>query len=180
MRLQWAHAVVFIRGKETMLDFYTKILGFEVTDRGWVGPEGGPEIVFMSQVHDHHHQLAFLDIRQDEDKPNSVDHFAFRVDSLADVREMIERLEKDGRATELNPLTHGNAWSIYFKDPEKNGIEVFCDTPWHVPQPQIQPWDPSLSDDELRAWTLEKYQGEKGFTPIGDFYAARAKALAES
>ena len=33
-----------------MLDFYTNVLGFEVTDRGQVGPPDSPEIIFMSQV----------------------------------------------------------------------------------------------------------------------------------
>ena len=51
MPLRWSHSVVYVRDLEQMIDFYTNVLGFEVTDRGPVGPaEGAPEIAFMSQV----------------------------------------------------------------------------------------------------------------------------------
>jgi catechol 2,3-dioxygenase-like lactoylglutathione lyase family enzyme len=179
MQLRWSHAVVYVRDLSEMLDFYTNVLGFEVTDRGGVGPSGGPpEIVFLSQVETDHHQIAFLPIRQGDAPPNTVNHFAFRTESLADVRAAAERLVADGRATEINPISHGNAWSVYFRDPEGNGIEVFCDTPWHVRQPQGKPWDLSWSDDELRKWTRAEFEQEPEFGSIEEFYARRAKHLA--
>ena len=92
---------------------------------------------------------------------------------------MIGKLEKDGRAKGMLPLTHGNAWSIYFKDPEDNGIEVFCDSPWHVAQPQAKPWDPTLSEEDLLAWTEREFGGEPGFGPIDGYYAARSRHLRE-
>ncbi len=179
MALRWSHAVVYVRDLDEMVDFYTNVLGFEVSDRGPVGPEGSPEIVFLSQVESDHHQIAFLPVRQGDAPPNSIDHMAFRTGSLADVRAMMEALRKDGRATKVAPVTHGNAWSVYFRDPENNGIEVFCDTPWHVAQPQAKPWDPSLSDDELRDWTRAEFGQEPGFGPIDEFYAARAAHLSK-
>ena len=42
---------------------------------------------------------------------------------------------------ELVTVSHGNAWSAYFKDPEGNRIEVFVDSPWYTPQPCRQPLD---------------------------------------
>lgn len=178
MQLRWSHAVVYVRDLDAMLDFYTGILGFEVSDRGPVAPaEGAPELVFMSQVETDHHQLAFLPVRQDENPPNSVNHFAFRTGSLADVRAMLETLKRDGRATNINPLCHGNAWSVYFNDPEGNGVEVFCDTPFHVQQPQGKPWNPELGDQELLDWTRAEFEKEPGFGPIDAFYAQRAEHL---
>ncbi len=177
MTLQWSHAVMYVRDLDAMLDFYTKILGFEVTDRGSVGPPGAPEIVFLSQVETDHHQLAFLPVRQGDAPPNTINHMAFRTGCLADVPEMAERLEKDGRATELKPITHGNAWSVYFKDPEGNGVEIFCDTPWHVRQPQARPLKLTMSDEELHAWTRAEFEPEPGFGPIGEFYAGWAEHL---
>ncbi len=180
MPLRWSHAVLYVRDLESMIDFYTNVLGFEVTDRGPVGPQAGaPDIVFLSQVETDHHQLAFLPVRQGDAPPNSINHMAFKTESLRDVREAADRLTKDGRASELAPLTHGNAWSVYFKDPEGNGVEIFCDTPWHVQQPQGKPMDLSMSDDELHAWTREEFQKEPGFGPIADFYEAREKHLRE-
>jgi catechol-2,3-dioxygenase len=178
MKLRWSHAVMYVRDLDAMLDFYTNVLGFEITDRGHVNPDGtGPEIVFMSQVETDHHQIAFLPVRAGDEPANSVNHMAFRVDALGDVREMAERLQKDGRASGLNPITHGNAWSVYFQDPEGNGIEVFCDTPWHVAQPQGKPWDMKLGDAELEAWTREEFEKEPEFGAIDAFYRARAEHL---
>ncbi|MBW2295318.1 MAG: VOC family protein, partial [Deltaproteobacteria bacterium] len=34
MQLRWSHAVLRVRDMDEMVDFYTKVLGFEVTDRG--------------------------------------------------------------------------------------------------------------------------------------------------
>lgn len=178
MQLQWAHAVVYVQDMDAMLDFYTNILGFEVADRGPIA-ENAPEIVFLSQVPRDHHQLAFLHTRKAVEPSNSVNHFAFRVSGLADVRDMIKLLESDGRATALNPMSHGNAWSVYFQDPESNGIEVFCDTPFHVAQPQGKTWDPAWSDEELLTWTTDNFSSEPRFGPIEEFYAQRAKELAE-
>jgi catechol-2,3-dioxygenase len=154
------------------------VLGFEVTDRGSVSPDGeGPELVFMSQVVTDHHQLAFLPVRQGEEPSNSVNHMAFRTDSIGDVRATLEAVRKDGRASGIAPITHGNAWSVYFTDPEGNGIEVFCDTPWHVAQPQGKPWDTSLSDEELEEWTRAEFEKAPEFGPIEEFYARRAEDL---
>lgn len=30
------------------------------------------------------------------------------------------------------PRNHGNAWSIYFADPEGNRIELYTPSPWYV------------------------------------------------
>jgi catechol-2,3-dioxygenase len=178
MALRWSHAVVYVRDLEEMIDFYPNVLGFEVTDRDRAGPqEGAPELAFMSQVDTDHHQIALLPVRQGDAPPNTVNHMAFRTESLTDVRKAAERLQEDGRATELQPITHGNTWSIYFKDPEGNGIEIFCDTPWHVRQPQAKPWDMSMSDDEVRTWTRAEFEKEPEFGPIEDYYAARAEHL---
>jgi hypothetical protein len=51
----------------------------------------------------------------------------------------------------LGPITHGNALSSYFLDPEGNRVELLIGTPWYVPQPCRIPVDLSLPDDELWA-----------------------------
>jgi catechol 2,3-dioxygenase len=177
MKLHWSHAVVLVRDMENMLDFYTNVLGFQITDRGPLGAEDSPEIVFMSQVETDHHQIAFMAGARDESPSNSVNHFAFRVDSLDDVKRMNELLIKDGRVKDRLPLSHGNAWSIYFADPEENGIEVFCDTPWHVQQPQGKVWDLNKTNDEITEETRLAFEEEPGFGPIEDFYRAHAESL---
>ncbi|MCP4002656.1 MAG: hypothetical protein GY725_00535 [bacterium] len=155
------------------------MLGFEITDRGPFPAPGaeGSEIVFLSQSDTNHHQFAFVDGLRDENPPNTVDHFAFRVDSLDDVKLMDARLAEDGRVGNRLPLTHGNAWSIYFKDPEGNGIEIFCDSPWHVQQPQASGWDRDKSNDEILDQTRRDFKSNPAFGPIEDFYQTRSEEL---
>jgi catechol-2,3-dioxygenase len=174
MQLRWSHAVLHVRNLDVMLDFYTRVLGFTITDRG---PLGGSEIVFLSQVETDHHQLAFVPARRGDAAASPLNHFAFRVDGLDDVRAVARRVQQDGRGSTPRPVTHGNAWSVYFGDPERNGIEVFCDTPWHVTQPQGGAWDMSQDNETVLAQTRAQFEREPGFQPAADFLAAHAQRL---
>ena len=175
LRLEVAHAVLYVHNVADMIDFYTNTLGFEVTDRG---PLGGDEIVFLSQVANHHHQVAFITGRAKPDPSTSVHHVAYRsACTLDDLKALKKELEADARVTQITPLTHGNAWSVYFRDPEFNGVEVFIDTPWHVPQPQGEPLDLDKSSDEIVEATRARFSEEPGFGPIDDFYRRRAEHL---
>lgn len=178
MKVQWSHSVIRVRDLEAMVSFYSDTFGFEVSDRGLLGPEG-PKIVFMSGSSTDHHQIAFSPTRSDEEA-SSLDHMAFRVDSVGAVRSMFERVSADERASGIMPLTHGNAISVYFHDPEKNGIEVFCDTPWHVSQPQLRRWDPTQSDEEVMAFVENKFRDAPEFGSMADYRAERARAFGES
>ena len=162
MALEWSHMVLYVEDVEQMLAFYTDVLGFEVTDRGPLGPDDR-EIVFLSQSPREHHQVAFIDGRSEAGPSNSVNHAAFRTADLASLRGMAASLDAEGIS--YSPRSHGNTWSIYFEDPERNGIEIFCDTPWKVAQPQAVAWDPALSDADLARWTEERFQHEPGFRP---------------
>ena len=178
MPLRWSHAVLHVRDVETMLDFYTRVLGFEVTDRGPLGEgAGAPEIIFMSQVPTDHHQLAFLSAGRGAGRSNTHHHMAFRVSSYDEVRAFAQALERDGRATEIEPVTHGNAWSVYFRDPEDNGVEIFCDSPFHVSQPKYQPLDISLDEQQQRARTVDQFGDDEEFDAIDAWYAKRAEEL---
>ena len=64
---------------------------------------------------------------------------------------MARRAQADPDVTDLVSATHGNAISIYFRDPEGNRIEVFMDTPWYCEQPLREPIDLSQSDASVMA-----------------------------
>jgi catechol-2,3-dioxygenase len=162
MKLQWSHAVLNVRDLENMLKFYTDVLGFTISDRGPLGPNA-PEIVFMSNDPEEHHQVAMVSMRDGETQGNPLNHLAFRVESFDDVKSLHDRLAQDD--VEILPLSHGNTLSIYFNDPEGNGLEVFWDTPWHVQQPQGKVWDTSLDRDAALNWVEENFSEEPGFTP---------------
>ncbi len=75
------------------------------------------------------------------------------------------------------PLSHGNAWSIYFNDPEGNGIEIFCDSPWHIQQPQAMAWDRDKTNDEVLEQTQRDFASNPAFSPITDYYRKRTTEL---
>lgn len=159
MALTWSHTVLMTRDAEKMLDFYGRVLGFEVTDRGPL-PDGR-EIVFLSQDPKEHHQLALVPGREDDGPPNTLAHLAFRTSDLAELRGKIAALQDDD--VNLRLVSHGNTWSAYCQDPEGNGVEIFQDTPFTITQPQVEPWDPTLDDDALLAWTEATFEGRPGF-----------------
>ncbi|MGH9132667.1 MAG: VOC family protein [Ilumatobacteraceae bacterium] len=176
LRLEVAHAVLHVHDVDRMIDFYTGTLGFEVTDRG---PLGDDEIVFLSQTANHHHQVAFITGRGQPDPSNNLHHVAFRsAGTLDDLKALKTTLDADDQVTQIMPLTHGNAWSVYFRDPEFNGVEVFIDTPWHVRQPQGEPLDLDRSNDEIVETTRAHFSTEPEFGPIDDFYSRRAEQVA--
>ena len=177
LRLEVAHSVLYVHDVERMIAFYRDTLGFEVTDRGALGPN---EIVFLSQSADHHHQIAFVTGRAEPTRSNSTHHTAYRsAGTLDDLKALLDRLRADGAVTAIRPITHGNAWSVYFEDPEHNGVEVFIDSPWHVRQPQARPLDLSRPNEDIVADTRAEFAGEPEFGDLADFYRRRAEHLAE-
>lgn len=173
-RLDPSHTVVFVHDLDVMISFYSEELGFEVADRG---PVGSDEVAFLSTGLSHH-QLAFVTGRTTTDKSNTIDHTAYKSSGdLDDLRELYERLSAHPAVTEIRPTTHGNTWSVYFQDPEKNGVEVYIETPWHVQQPQIRPLDLTRSNDEVHSYTLAEFEHEAGFEDIEQFTRRRAVAL---
>jgi catechol 2,3-dioxygenase len=176
MALSWSHSVLFVKNMCEMREFYTRVLGFQVTDEGSI--PGNKNIVFLSQQPNEHHQLGLIGPRENEGPPTTLAHFAFRVESMAELRDVIGRVENEG--LNYRPTSHGNTWSIYFQDPEGNGIEIFHNTPWHVQQPQGKVWDTSLSDQELHAWTERTFQNEPLFGPRENYEEDRRKKLSSN
>ena len=175
LRLEVAHAVLYVHDVGKMIDFYENTLGFEVMDRGPLGPE---EIVFLCQNATDHHQVAFITGRDEPVHSNSVNHVAFRsAGTLDDLRALKKTLDAHDEVTQIMPLCHGNAWSVYFRDPEFNGVEVFIDTPWHVAQPQGQPLDLDKSNEEIVESTRAHFSSEPEFGPMEDFFRRRAEHL---
>ena len=67
------------------------------------------------------------------------------------MRAVCQRVKADPDVTDLVTATHGNAVSIYFRDPEGNRLEVFMDTPWYCEQPLREPIDLDQSDEAVMA-----------------------------
>ncbi len=175
MALSWSHSVLVAKDMDQMKDFYTRVLGFQITDEGPI--PGDRYIVFLSQQADEHHQLGLIGPRENDGPPTTLAHLAFRVETMAELRGFIKKVEGEGLG--YRPTSHGNTWSIYFQDPEGNGIEIFHNTPWHVQQPQGKIWDTSLEDAELLAWTECTFKNEPLFGPRMDYEAKREIELSK-
>ena len=145
-----SHLEIVVEHMEPMERFYTELLGFDVTDRS--AHRGDGEMVFLSQDPDEHHQLVLRQARRDGSSGPLLDHIAFRVGSLADLRS-VHGSALNADIENIETVSHGSTWSVYVRDPESNRVEFFVDTPWPVSQPCRFDVDLSLSDAELVSWT---------------------------
>lgn len=173
----FSHMGIYVTDPARMEDFYTRVLGFAVTDRGKLETPRGPvDLVFLSRDARDHHQIVLAAGRPAAAGFNPINQISFRMGELAGLREMHRRLEAEG-VQELAPVSHGNALSVYFKDPEGNRIELFVDTPWYVEQPVRVPIDMKLPEAEIWAWAERDARGRPGFRPVEEWRSALGEAL---
>ncbi len=155
-----SHFGIHVTDLDRMVDFYTRVLGLLVTDRGAL--RDGPTLTFLSRDPDQHHQLVLVTGRPPGAGYNVVNQISFKVPTLADLKAMYARTRKEG-ITEFRIVTHGNAWSVYFADPEGNRVELFVDTPWHTPQPFAEPFDIEAPVEAILAQTEALCRSRPGF-----------------
>jgi catechol 2,3-dioxygenase len=173
--IAFSHMGISVLSMKEMREFYTGVLGFFVTDEGFVG---SMEVTFLSRDPTEHHQIVLATGRPRDMAGNtlnpafgpSINQISFRVRSLDDMRAINRRLEQAG-VREFFAANHGNAWSTYAKDPEGNTIEFFIDTDWYVPQPCLQPLDLSKSDEEIYQTTKSMCEGMDGCMPMREWRA---------
>ena len=161
----FSHVGFYVYNTAVMEDFYSRVLGFTVTDRGELEtPTGKVYLVFLSRDSSEHHQIVLANGRPEHVPFNVINQISLRVPDLAALRYFNDALRSEP-ATELTPATHGNAISLYFRDPEGNRLELFFDTPWYCLQPCLAPVDFSKSDAEIMAWTENLARSLPGFKP---------------
>lgn len=145
--LYFSHVGFHVTDLERMGAFYQAALGFTCTDQGLLG---AVEVLFLSRDPAEHHQIALMSGRPSELPFNPINQISLRVRTLAALRHFQARLLAQG-ASDLQATTHGNAVSLYARDPEGNRLELFFDTPWYCAQPLREPVDLSQGDAELMA-----------------------------
>lgn len=174
-RLRLSHSTLAVVDMQKMIDFYCDVLGFLVTNRG--DPGDGSELAFLCQDPTEHHQIVM--VRGLDPSPHDfvlVDHLAFRTGDLDDLRAIGRRLDEAG-VEGVMPISHGNAWSLYFTDPEGNGLECFVDSPFHVAQPYGDGFDLSADDAAIEEATRRKLESLPEFQPLHEWKAAFAARL---
>jgi catechol-2,3-dioxygenase len=121
--ISFSHFGIHVTDLERMVDFYTRVVGLLVMDRGRL--KDGP--------------------------------------ALEDLKALHARTREDG-VKQFRIVTHGNAWSVYFADPEGNRVEFFVDTPWHTPQPFAEPFDIEAPVEKILADTEAICRNRPGFS----------------
>lgn len=175
--LAFSHVGIFVSDIAKMEAFYTRYLGFFVTDRGTLaGPHGPVQLVFLSRDPDEHHQIVLASGRPHEIDFNVVNQISLRADSLASLKRFHADLVQ-AEVKEMSPVTHGNAMSIYFRDPEGNRLEIFIDSPWYVTQPMRVPLPLEMPDAELMQWVEGHAKKLPGFRPRSEWRAEMARKM---
>lgn len=146
--LVFSHMGFYVRDIERMARFYRDVMCFFETDRGLLGTV---ELAFFSRDPSEHHQIVLVTGRPVDLSFSVINQISLRVPDLATLREVRNRALADPDVTDLVTATHGNAVSIYFRDPEGNRIEVFMDMPWYCEQPLREPIDLDQSDEAVMA-----------------------------
>lgn len=155
-RIAFSHIGLYVADMTTMVNFYTRVLGFSITDQARIR---GADVVFLSRNPDEHHQIVLVPGRSPQG-PSTINQISFRVVSLPELRRLhtqLVALDVSG----INPTNHGGSWSVYFLDPEGNRIELFAQTPWYMPPVSI-PLDFALSDDEIYTVTQAMVRAAPG------------------
>jgi catechol-2,3-dioxygenase len=124
------HVGVWVDDLELMRSFYTQMMGLTVTDE-----DLGKGMVFLSaRPETEHHELVLARGRRAPGDVKLIQQVSFRIDSVGSLLDFHARFKEAGVRVQQE-VTHGNAYGIYFWDPEGNRIEVYYRVPIDVRQP---------------------------------------------
>jgi catechol 2,3-dioxygenase len=169
-----SHFGIHVTDLARMEDFYTRVMGLLLMDRGPL--DDGPTLAFLSRDPDEHHQLVLVTGRPADARYNVVNQISFKLPTLGDLKAMYARVRKEGVET-FRIVTHGNAWSVYFADPEGNRVELFVDTPWHTPQPFAAPFDIEAPDEQIAEQTEAICRSRSGFMSRAEWHKAQVERM---
>ncbi len=168
-----SHVVINCFDFGKMVEYYTKTLGFYLSD---IGTVGDIELCFLTfDPEAEHHQLALTGGRKGEPGTGALNHVCFRLATYKELQGRHKMLNDIG-ASGMRTVTHGSWLSLYSLDPEGNQIEFRYDLPWYVGQPFARPVDLNLTEEEIGRATIEQNKDNPRFQPISEW---RAKAAAK-
>ena len=139
------HVGIYAEDLMGQRDFYTRVMGLNIADEDLEGRG----MVFMSaDPVAEHHEFVLIKGRVTSDDTRVIQQISFKVPSIDALRDFKRRLEAENLHVE-RIVSHGNAFGMYFFDPEGNRIELYYKTGFPVPQPHGDPIDLEQSDDKL-------------------------------
>ena len=139
------HVGIYTQDLMKMRDFYTRVIGLQVADEDL----DGRGMCFLSaDPVSEHHEFVLMKGRNTPEEMQLVQQISFKVPTIRDLREYKEKIEEEELRID-RIVSHGNAFGMYFFDPENNRVELYYRTGFPVPQPHGDPLDLSRSDEEL-------------------------------
>jgi catechol 2,3-dioxygenase len=136
------HVHLKVANLERALEFYSGILGLEITQRI------GDSAVFLSAGGYHHHIAlnTWESLGGPPPGPGTTGlyHTAILYPNRSALAGALKRVLSAGIPLE-GAADHGVSESIYLRDPDENGVELYCDRPKEV-------W-PRTSDGKLAMYT---------------------------
>src|ERR1043165_4194231 len=107
-KFAFSHMGMFVADLARMRDFYTRVLGFTVTDSGELEPPRGTlQFVFLSRNPAEPHQIVLATGKPADLPFNPINQISFRMAEFSGLREMYRRVV-DEKVQELYPVSHGN------------------------------------------------------------------------
>jgi catechol-2,3-dioxygenase len=115
-----AHIVLKTNRYKALVDWYRLVLGAEVTH--------GDDMATFLTYDDEHHRIAIVNMPSlpQTRAMSGVDHFAFTYSCLADLLATYKRLKGAG-IEPVWPINHGATFSLYYRDPDANIVELQVD-----------------------------------------------------
>jgi catechol 2,3-dioxygenase len=119
------HVVVRVTDRERAERFYGGVLGLPLCARF---DEGGLKMAFFTLGD--HHNFAVMEVSGEGSSRSEtavgLHHVAFKIGTTLDeLRDARAKLTAAGIAT--HPVDHDVTKSLYFQDPDGNGVEVYVD-----------------------------------------------------
>lgn len=128
--VELGHTGLWVDDLDAMISFYRDVLGLHVTDR-----DDDLGIVFLSaRPEREHHELVLQRGRTAAPGAKLTHQISWRLDGLESLVEFHRRF-RDAGVPVQQEVTHGNAFGIYFFDPEGNRNEVYVRVDRNVRQP---------------------------------------------
>lgn len=154
------HVNIYVRDADRSHRWYTDMLGLHTQDV-FTSPETGKtRAVFLAADPDHAHDIALFAVGEhaplQQKGQVGLNHFAWRMANLDDLKEMYHRLTDKG--VPFTVSDHTISIGLYFSDPDGNGLEAYYELPrseWHREKPFSGkgakgrfpgPWDEALRE----------------------------------
>ncbi|MEE2745847.1 MAG: VOC family protein [Pseudomonadota bacterium] len=175
---RFTHFGFWVTNLQQMAEFYQNLFKMHRTDEGHIeGHDLKADLVFLTRDPMVHHQIVLIGGKPEEISFNVINQISFLLESLSDLRKFWEILKMRKDVSDVYALTHGNAWSIYFKDPEGNRIELYVDTDWYVGQPFREVLDFNLTDAEIIEKTRAIVMKYASYEPINQWRQGVANSI---